>query len=163
MLRGGDRRKSADVDEAAAAAVRDPRLFDALIDAIGGEDHGLAQRAAGAADQASAERPDLLAAHAPRILGPLAAVPCNVVRSHLAPMLARMRLTDPERERAIALLLGWLEHGDDEALRANALEALAALGEGDEAVRAVLERAAAEGPAAVRVRARRVLGRRRRR
>jgi hypothetical protein len=162
MMHGRNRRARMGADEAAAAASRDPRLFAALIDAMRSTDTLLAARSAEAADRASADNPALLEPHKRDLLGRLAQIDEREVRWHVAQMLPRLRLEGAERERAVDLVVGWLEGRDGGAMAAaGGFESLAVLADGDphllEAVKPVLERHANGGPPAVRARARSVL------
>jgi hypothetical protein len=149
-------------DEAATAAARDPRLFAGLIDAMRSTDRLLAARSAEAADKASAANPALLEAHKADLLGRLAQIEQREIRWHVAQMLPRLRLEDDERERAVALVVGWLEGRDGGAMAvAGGFESLAVLADDDprlvETIKPVLERHANDGPSAIRARARSVL------
>jgi hypothetical protein len=163
MMRGRDRRARMGADEAAAGALRDPRMFDALIDAMRSTDRALALHSAEAADLASAGNPLLLEPHKRALLGRLAQIDQREIRWHVAQMLPRLRLEGDERERAVALVVGWLEGRDGSAMAAaGGFESLVVLADGDpqliETVRPVLERHASGGPPAIRARAKSVLG-----
>jgi hypothetical protein len=149
-------------DEAAKAAARDPRLFAALIDAMGSTDEMLAGRSAIAAERASAENPALLGPHKNELLGRLAQIERRDIRWPLTQMLPRLKFDSGERERAVALVVGWLEGSDGGAMAgAGGLESLASLADADErrieTVKPVLEQHASSGPPALRARARSVL------
>jgi hypothetical protein len=156
------RRSRVGEDEAARAAARDPRLFAALIDAMRSTDELLAGRSAIAAERASAANPALLEPHKSELLGRLAQIDRREIRWPLAQMLPRLKLATEERERAVALVVGWLE-GDDGGAMAGAggLESLASLAGADAGliatVKPVRERHAGRGPPARRARARSVL------
>jgi hypothetical protein len=159
---GRDRRAHPGAGEAATAASRDPRLFAALIDAMRSTDGLLAARSAEAADRASAENTLLLEPHKRDLLGRLAQIERREIRWHVAQMLPRLRLEGAERERAVVLVVGWLEGRDGGALAvAGGFESLAVLADDDprliETIKPVLERHASGGPPAIRARARSVL------
>lgn len=164
-LHGTDRRSTGRADEVAADVLAEPNLFGALVDAMTGSDAVVRMRAADAAEKVTRSRPDLLTAHKARLLGEAAAAPQQEVRWHIAQMLPRLELTHNERDRAVQLLLGYL---DDESRieRTFAMQALADLAAEDEALRArvtpILERLAAIGSPAMRSRGRKLVDRLRR-
>jgi HEAT repeat protein len=159
LLAGGDRRSLGRVPEVVATVQASPALLDELVAAIGDADAVVRMRAADALEKVTAAHPEWLAPYAAQLLGPLAAIPQQEVRWHVAQLLPRLLLDDAQRQVATAILFGYLE--DRSAIvRTCALDALARLAEGDPAlqvrVTALLEAALRDGTPAERSRAQRV-------
>lgn len=124
------------------------------------EDAVVRPRAADAAEKVTRRRPELLAPHKQHLLGEVASIAQQEVRWHVAQMLPRLELTTAERNRAVELLLGYLD--DDSSIeRTFAMQALAELALQDDALRGrvtpILERLSVTGTAAMRSRGRRLV------
>lgn len=160
LLAGGDRRSIGRVPEVVAAVQATPALLAELVAAMADADPVVRMRAADAVEKVTAAHPNWLAPYTAQLLGPLAAIPQQEVRWHVAQLLPRLALADAEHQVAVAILFGYRE--DRSAIvRTCALEALARLAEGDAALQArvvpVLESALRDGTPAERSRARRLL------
>ena len=129
-LAGTDRRSIGLADQVAGEIAGDQVLFDEVFAGMFSDDPVLRMRAADAVEKASRRHPERLYPHKDALLGELAQVYQKEVRWHLAQMLPRLPLDAAERQRAVAILEGFL---DDKStiVRVNALEALAALARGD--------------------------------
>ena len=158
-LRGSDRRSIGRSEEVVDDVLGNPKLFDALIDAMASEDLVVRLRAADAAEKITRAMPELLAAHKQRLLE-IAKVPQQEVRWHVAQMLPRLELNAAERAGAVELLLGYLD-GDSSIERTFAMQALADLALRDIAVRPrviqILARLTETGTPAMRSRGRKLL------
>jgi hypothetical protein len=139
MLEGGDRRSIGRSNEAVARVLAAPGLIGVLFDGMGSDDPLLAMRCADAAEKVTALRPDLLQARKAALLGPLAQIEQKEVRWHVAPMLARLPLSQTELERAVDILLAWTNERSS-IVKALAMQALADLALRNEKLRpAVLQ------------------------
>lgn len=138
-LAGTDRRSIGLADEVAKEIAADQSLFDEVFAAIHSDDPVLRMRAADAVEKASRRCPERLAAHKDALLGDLAAIGQQEVRWHVAQMLPRLHLDPPERERAATILKAYLRDNST-IVRVSALEALAALARGDDALEAEVSR-----------------------
>lgn len=160
LLAGGDRRSIGRVPEVVATAQANPTLLTELVAAMGDADPVVRMRAADAVEKATAAHPEWLAPYTAQLLGPLAAVPEQEVRWHVAQLLPRLALDDAERQVAAGILFGYLD--DRSAIvRTCALDALTRLAAGDPVLQArvvpALEAALRDGTPAERSRARRLL------
>jgi len=117
-------------------------------------------RAADAAEKVSAQKPRLLDRHKSELLGLLAETEQIELRWHLAAMIPRLRLTLPERQRAVAALQRYLDDRSS-IVKTFGLQALADLAHDDasqrEAVKQLLEETLHSGTPAMRARARKLL------
>jgi hypothetical protein len=160
MLEGTDRRSIGRADEVARLVLREPSRFRELIQCLWDENPVVRMRAADAAEKASAKKPRLLDRHKPELLGLLAEAEQIELRWHLAAIVPRLRLTAPERQRAAAALLRYLE-GRSSIVKTFALQGLADLARNDanlrRRVKHLLEEAAQSGTPAMRARARKLL------
>jgi HEAT repeat protein len=160
MLRGGDLRSIGCANEVVDLVLRQPELFDELMDAMTHDDPVVRARAADAAEKVTAVRPELLKAHKARLLGELAAMSQPEVRWHVAAMLPRLPLSDAEVEEVVKLLRGYL---DDESriVRVMAMQALTDLALAHpqlrDTVRPLLCKCTRNGTAAMRARGRKLL------
>jgi hypothetical protein len=138
----------------------DPTRFAELIDAMIADDPVLRLRAADAAEKVTRRRPELLAAHKPRLLDDVARVPQQEVRWHVAQMLPRLTLTAAERASAVELLLGYL-NDNSRIVRTFTMQALADLADQDPRLRdrvvALLEHLTETGSPAMRTRGAKLL------
>src|SRR5690606_36078616 len=159
-LAGTDRRSMGLADQAAKEIADDQALFDQAVGALFSDDPVIRMRAADAVEKASRSRLERLYRQKEALLGPLAAIPQQEVRWHVAQMLPRLPLDLAERRRAAAILEVYLADRST-IVRVNALEALALLAAGDgeleEKVSRLLTAAAASGAPAEKARARKLL------
>ena len=109
-------------------------LEGVLFDGMGSDDPLLAMRCANAADKVTALRPDLLQARKAALLGPLAQIEQKQVRWHVAPMLARLALSQTELARTVDILLAWTNERSS-IVKALAMQALADLALRNETLR----------------------------
>jgi len=160
LLKGADRRSIGRANEAAAFVLREPRRFPELIGLLWSEDLVLRMRAADAAEKVSVTRPELLGRHKRELLGLLAEADQIELRWHLASMVPRLELTTPERQRAAAALLHYLEDRSS-IVKTFAMQALVDLAERDPTLRVTakqtLEEALRTGTPAMKARARKLL------
>lgn len=164
-LRGTDRRSTGRSEEVVRDVLADPALFGALVAAMTSADPVVRMRAADAAEKITRSRPDLLMAHKGHLLVEISAVEQQEVRWHVAQRLSRPALSPTERQRAVELLLGYLE--DESSIeRTFAMQALVDLACEDDDLRArvirIVEALTATGSPAVRSRGRKLLARLRR-
>jgi HEAT repeat protein len=159
-LRGGFRRSIGNSNRVAALILRRPERLAELMGCLSNSDPIVRMRAADAAEKVSAKRPALLAPFKAELLA-LADETLQVeLRWHLAQMIPRLRLSQQERERAIAVLGSFL--GDRSSIvRTFAIQALAELSRGTPEMEAdvidLLERACRTGTPAMNARSRKLL------
>lgn len=109
MLLGGRRLEGDRAREVAAILLAHPRRTGQVIECLWDDEPGIANRAADALERASHQRPSLLAPWKDALLARLAEAEQNKLRWNLALMMARLKLTAPETERAMAALRGYLD------------------------------------------------------
>lgn len=138
-LAGSDRRSIGRSDEVAEEIAGDQALFDEVFEAMFLDDPVIRMRAADAVEKASRRCPERLYPHRDALLDGLPKIDQQEVRWHLAQMLPRLRLDPSERKRAAAIVKSFLQDKST-IVRANALEALAALARGDDDLEAEASR-----------------------
>jgi hypothetical protein len=160
-LTGGDRRSIGQSDEVAALVLKQPALFVELIRGMRDADPLVRMRAADAAEKASRQAPQLLSPFKAELLRLLDEASEQELRWHLAQMAPRLTLTKRERVRVVSVLRRYLQDRSS-IVKTSALQALADLAAQDESLRAeteaLLRESVRNGTAAMRARARRLLG-----
>lgn len=161
MLEGSDRRSIGRSDDVAQLVRREPRRFRELMRCLWNENPVVRVRAADAAEKVSAKNPPLLDRYNAKILGLLAEAQQIELRWHLALMVPRLRLTAPERQRAVAALQRYLDDRSS-IVKTFALQGLADLARDDSVgvhgkLRLLLEQAVQSGTPAMKARARKLL------
>ena len=106
-LSAGDRRSIGDSNRAVLTVLENPELIGVLFQGIETSDPVLRMRCADAIEKATTSRPELLVPFKEAILNRLSKVEQQEVRWHVAPMLARLPLTDAEETTVVDLLLGY--------------------------------------------------------
>lgn len=94
MLKGGDRRSIGKSNEVVAMVLKEPELFDALFSGLLADDPVIRMRSADAAEKSTAVHPECLEPYKTTLLEVLAEVEQAEVCWHVAPMLARLPLSD---------------------------------------------------------------------
>jgi hypothetical protein len=160
LLEGEDRRTIGRSDEVAAAVLKNPKLFSGLIAGLWSVDAVVRMRAADATEKVTRKNREVLQGYKKELLGLLAEAEEQELRWHLAAMIPRLALNAKERQRAAALLSGYLEDRSS-IVRTFALQGLADLAEQDAGMRArvveILREAARKGTPAMRARSRKLL------
>jgi hypothetical protein len=108
MLSGGDRRSIGRVAEVVDLIRQHPKKISQVVDSLWDKDPYVSMRAADALEKISRETPSPLQAHAAPLLGLLTETTQQEVRWHLAVILPRLRLTDPECRRVAGTLQSYL-------------------------------------------------------
>ncbi len=160
LLEGGDRRSIGNSNRVAALVLRQPERFAELIECLWHADPVVRMRAADAAEKVSVKRPELLAPFKPDLFALAEQTSQAELRWHLAQMIPRLHFASQERERAAAILRGFL--GDRSSIvKTSAIQALADLARGipgmETDVLALLERTCRTGTPAMKARSRRLL------
>lgn len=106
-LSGGDRRSVGESNRAVLAVLENPELIGVLFQGVETTDPVLRMRCADVIEKVTANRPELLAPFKKKILNRLSKVEQQEVRWHVAPMLARLPLTEAEEATVVSLLLGY--------------------------------------------------------
>lgn len=160
ILAGGDRRSIGRANAVCRLVLKEPRRFRELIKCLWHENPVVRMRAADVAEKVSARKPRLLDRHKPELLGLLAETEQIELRWHLTAMVPRLRLTPPERQRAVAALHCYLNDRSS-IVKTFALQGLADLSQNDSALRSkvkqLLEGVVQSGTPAMRARARKLL------
>jgi hypothetical protein len=160
MLEGSDRRSIGRANEVARLVLKEPRRFRELIKCLWDENPVVRMRAADTAEKVSAQKPRLLDRHKPELLGLLAETDQIELRWHLAAVIPRLRLTPPERQRAVAALQLYLDDRSS-IVKTFALQGLADLSRNDPSLRRqvveLVESAEQSGTAAMKARSRNLL------
>lgn len=107
MLSGGDRRSIGKANQVAALVLGRPGLLTVLIDGMESTDPVLRMRCADAAEKVTTDRPELLAPYKRVFLQKLSKIEQQEVRWHVAPMLARLPLSEPEERSVVNILLSY--------------------------------------------------------
>jgi hypothetical protein len=106
-LSGGDRRSVKESNRATSAVLENPELIGILFQGLETSDPVLRMRCADAIEKVTAKLPELLLPYKQEILQRLSRVEQQEVRWHVAPMLARLPLTQAEEDTVVNLLLGY--------------------------------------------------------
>lgn len=109
MLKGGDRRSIGRASDVVGRILKEPDLFDLLISGMCLDDPILRMRCADAAEKITAIHPEYLLPHKNVFLTALAKVDQAEVRWHVAPMLARLPLSDIEQKEVAGILTVYLK------------------------------------------------------
>jgi len=109
MLKGGDRRSIGRASDVVGQILKEPDLFDLLISGMCLDDPILRMRCADAAEKITAIHPEYLLPHKNVFLTALAKVDQAEVRWHVAPMLARLPLSDIEQKEVAGILTVYLK------------------------------------------------------
>lgn len=159
-LSGGDRRSIGRSDEVVADVLSDPSKFGLVFAAMLNDDPLIRMRAADATEKITALRPEYLQPYKRQLLDRVAVIDQQEVRWHAAQMLPRVRWTETQRRRVVAILLGYLED-DSRIVRTFSMQALADLARQDPAllpeVLPLLRKLTARGTPAMRARGRKLL------
>jgi HEAT repeat protein len=155
-LDSGDHRTIGRSNEVAREIAKNPALFAEVIEAMLHPDPRIRMRAADAVEKATVASPELLQPYKQTILKRIAVIEQQEIRWHVAQMLPRLRLTAKERNRAIEILLGYLEDKSS-IVKTFAMQALADLAPQDPRVISLLEFLTTTGTPAMRARGRKLL------
>jgi hypothetical protein len=161
-LAGGDRRSIGRAGEVAADVLANLELFPSLFQLMLHDEPLIRMRAADAVEKVTAERPSWLQPFKATLLQEVALIEQQEVRWHVAQMVPRLKLTDDEREAAVALLQAYLAD-KSRIVVVSAMQALADLAIEDERLRPsvipLLETLTETGSPAMRSRGRKLLRR----
>ncbi len=159
-LSGGDRRSIGEANAVVSEVLVDSALFPLLVRALEYPDEIVRMRAADAIEKITISRPDLLRGYEAHMIDRIAATPQQEVRWHVAQIIPRLNLDSIERERALAILTGYL-NDRSRIVQTFAMQALADLARDDQDLRRrvlpMLEQLAVTGSPAVRSRGRRLV------
>ena len=157
----GDRRTTGKSAEVTQAILENPRLFDAVFEAIWqNQDAGVRMRASNICETVSRTRPDLLQARKRDLFKHVAPIPQQEVRWHVCQILPRLQLARAERRRAYAIMQNYL---DDKSsiVRTFAMQAMADFARQDKTLLpetiALLEQLTQNGTPAMRSRGKKLL------
>lgn len=106
-LSGGNRRSIGESNRAVLAVLKNPEVIDILFQGVETPDPVLRMRCADVIEKVTAKRPELLIPFKKVILSRLSKIEQQEVRWHVAPMLARLPLTEAEEGTVVNLLLGY--------------------------------------------------------
>lgn len=134
MLKGGDRRSIGESNSVVAMVLKEPRLFDDLFAGLLADDPAIRMRSADAAEKVTAVHPEYLVPYKQMLLKSLAKLEQADVRWHVAPMLARLPLSQTEQTAVIDVLAGYLKDRSS-IVKTTAMQALCDLAERYKALR----------------------------
>lgn len=106
-LSGGDRRSVGESNRAVLAVLEYPELIGVLFQGVETSDPVLRMRCADAIEKVTTNRPELLVPFKKKVLNRLSKVEQQEVRWHVAPLLARLPLTEAEETAVVNLLLSY--------------------------------------------------------
>lgn len=108
MLQGGDRRSIGRSNDVVSRVLEDPTLLEVVFAGMRSDDPVLRMRCADAAEKTTRQHPEYLRPFKIALIKHLAAIEQKEVRWHVAPMLARLELSDSEQTRIVGILLSYL-------------------------------------------------------
>ena len=159
-LKGGDRRSIGRSGDAVRAVSKNPALFSDLMAGLLDGDRVVRMRAADAVEKATRTHPEWLQPWKRALLDTVAPLEDKELRWHVAQLVPRLRLTSPEKARAVRILMGYLEDKSS-IVRTFSMQALADLAAQDEQlleqVVPLIERLTRTGTRAMKSRGRKLL------
>lgn len=138
-LAGGDRRSLGCTAAIVSEVLRDEPAFTHLIAGMTDPDPVIAMRAADAAEKVSRHQPGWLTPHKDILIALILTCRQKELQWHLAMMMPRLPLQEPDRDIAETMLLRWLG-SDSRIVQVEALTALAAIAAATPATQARLNR-----------------------
>ncbi len=160
MLKGSDRRSIGKSNEVVAMVLNEPELFDDLFSGLVSDDPVIRMRCADAAEKVTTVHPEYLVPHKESLLKFFANVAQAEVRWHVAPMLARLPLSEPEQAEVIDVLTGYMNDRSS-IVKTTAMQALYDLAERYEPLRPIalfhLKELVAIGTPAMKARGKKLL------
>jgi HEAT repeat protein len=138
LLVGGDRRSIARSNEALAVLRADEARVVELVRLLDDNDWLVVMRAMDLAEKLAHEHPEWIQAHRSVFIGPLAQHPSWEIRLQIARALPLLRWSSSERQRVIAILLGYVKH-PQKFVKAWALDSLSRLAGQEASLMAVVE------------------------
>jgi len=160
MLAGGDRRSIGRSNEVVAHVLQEPRLIDVLFSGMLVDNPLIRMRCVDAAEKVTAVHPEYLAPFKKILLGTLAKIEQPEVRWHVAPMLARLPLSETEQGAVVGILTSYLNDRSS-IVKTFAMQALGDLAMRNETLlplaRRQIEELVAVGTPAMKARGRKLL------
>lgn len=157
LLQPGDRRTSGKSGEAVIRVLARPRLLADLIKAVQSDSPPIRMRAADAVEKISRKHPEWLLPYKRVLINKISRIPQQEVRWHVAQILPRLHLSQPERKKVYGLLLDYLED-KSRIVKTFTLQAMAELAIEDDSYRSrtqgLLCRVLRTGSPAMKARAR---------
>ncbi|HEY0836909.1 MAG TPA: ACT domain-containing protein [Azospirillum sp.] len=158
-LRKGDRRTVGSAPGVAESVLFDPAQIPELVECLFDGHAGVRMRAADALERVS--RAHDLTPWAERLLTEGAAIEQAEVRWHLAQILPRLALTEPQRWHAASLMGAWFRRAESRIVRTSALQGMVDLAEQNPLLRDMaadmIRAALRSGVPSLAARARRIL------
>jgi len=112
-LAGGHPNSLGRTDDVIRTVLRDRARLRELFDCLRSQDELVRMRAGDALEKVCRERPSWFAPYRPRLLGEVAGIEQPSVQWHLAQILGRLKLSEPQSRRAKAILKRNLERSED--------------------------------------------------
>lgn len=134
MLEGGDRRSIGRSNEVVACVLQEPTLFDVVFSGMLLNDPLIRMRCADAAEKVTTIHPEYLTPYKGMLMKTLAKIEQPEVRWHVAPMLARLPLSDDEQMAVVAILTGYMNDRSS-IVKTLAMQAIADLAIRNESLR----------------------------
>jgi len=136
-LEGGDRRSIGRSEEVASEVLKEPELFQVLIDGLTLENAVVRMRASDALEKASLKQPEYLLPYKQQIIELAAKSEQKEVRWHMAQILPRLNLNHEENKYVVNTLLGYLA-GNSSIVSTFVMQAFADIAKTDEELRTAL-------------------------
>jgi hypothetical protein len=159
-LEGGNRRSIGRSNEVVSQTLADPGLFPVLLSGMLSEDRLVRMRAADAVEKITMSRPEYLGPYKHILINQIAAIPQREVRWHLAQMFPRLKLTPPERQAVVNILLDFL-NDESKIVQTFSMQAIADIARHDSSfrplARKVIERRTRSGSPGIKDRGKRLL------
>jgi len=159
-LKGGDRRSIGRSEEVVSEVRENPELFDSLIHTILDDDPIVRMRAADAVEKVTTDKKFFLQPYKELILDEISEIEQKEVRWHVAQLLPRLKLTQKEVQKAIAILKNYMSD-DSRIVRTFAMDSLAFFAEKDPKLEAwvitLIEEMVEDGSPAIKSRGKKLL------
>lgn len=136
MLKGDDRRSIGRSNEVVTRVLKDQELFEPLFSGMLTGDPIIRMRSADVAEKVTAIHPEYLVPHKGVLLNTLSNVEQAEVRWHVAPMLARLPLSEAEQTAVVDILTTYMNDRSS-IVKTFAMQALCDLAERYEVLRPV--------------------------
>ena len=134
-LKGGDRRSIGRADEVVGEVLDEPELFAEVFEGMLCDDDVVRMRAADVVEKVTAERPEYLDPFKSRLINEVANIDQQEVRWHVAQMLPRVKLSKKQRDKAVEILLNYIETDKSKIVKTFSIQALADFAEQDPKLR----------------------------
>jgi hypothetical protein len=137
-LRRGDLRSIGRADEVAEDMIKNPILFEAVLEGLFDGDPIIRMRSADALEKASSLRPEHIQPFKRQLIEEAPNIKQKEVRWHLAQIYPYLKLDEEERRKMASVLLSFVEEAHSRIVKVNSLQTLAELALEDANLRPVV-------------------------